>query len=146
MTKGDAAKIRSKLGHPIVDGDSHWIESISVMPDYVRQEGGAKMAEEFAQSQNRRSAWHDATLEERKQKRLSRGNWWVTTANTLDFANSMIPALQEKRMDELGIDYSIIYPTRLLTGNSIPQDETRRAVCRAYNRMVADIYAPTNHA
>jgi len=49
-------------------------------------------------------------------------------------------------MDELGIDYSIIYPTRLLTGNSIPQDETRRAVCRAYNRMVADIYAPTNHA
>jgi predicted TIM-barrel fold metal-dependent hydrolase len=142
MTKGDAAKIRSKLGHPIVDGDSHWIESIPVMTDYVRQEGGAKMAEEFAQSQNRRSAWHDATLEERKQKRLPRGNWWITTANTLDFATSMIPALQEERMDELGIDYSIIYPTRLLTGNSIPQDETRRAVCRAYNRMIADIYAP----
>ena len=142
MAKGDAAKIRSQLGHPIVDGDSHWIESVPVMTDYVRAEGGTKMAEEFAKSQNRRGAWYDASPDERMQKRISRGNWWITTANTFDFATSMIPALQESRMDELGIDYSIIYPTRLLTGNSIPQEDTRKAVCRAYNKMVADIYAP----
>ena len=57
MAKGDAAKVRAQLGHPIVDGDSHWIESVPVMTDYVRAEGGTKMAEEFAKSQSRRGAW-----------------------------------------------------------------------------------------
>jgi predicted TIM-barrel fold metal-dependent hydrolase len=142
MAKGEAIRIREKLGHPILDGDGHWIESLPVLMDYVREVGGADMAERYAKSQNRRGEWYEATVEERKNKRIRRGNWWITTADTTDFASGMLPGLLTERMDELGMDYAIIYPTRCLGVNGIQQDEMRRVMCRAYNNMVADVFRP----
>jgi predicted TIM-barrel fold metal-dependent hydrolase len=142
MAKGDAARIRERMGHPVLDGDGHWIESVPVLVDYIRNVGGADLADRFVKSREGRGAWYDASWEERADKRLRRGNWWITTAETLDFASGMLPGLLVDRMDELGIDYAIIYPTHCLTGNSIQQEDMRRAVCRAYNNMVADVFGP----
>ncbi len=142
MAKGDAARIRGQLKHPILDGDGHWVESIPVLSDYLREVGGSEMADHYLKSQSRRGAWYEATWEERRQKRLGRGNWWITTGNTLDFASAMLPGLLSERMDELGIDFSVIYPTRCLGANTMSQADLRRALCRAYNKMAADIFAP----
>ena len=142
MAHGDAARIRAHLGHPILDGDGHWIESMPVLIDFVREAGGADMADRYAKSQARRGDWYEASIEERQNRRLRRGNWWITTADTTDFASGMLPGYLVERMDDLGMDYSIIYPTRCLTGNSIPQEDMRRVVCRAYNNMVAEVFAP----
>jgi predicted TIM-barrel fold metal-dependent hydrolase len=113
-----------------------------VLIDFVREAGGADMADRYAKSQARRGDWYEATMEERQNRRLRRGNWWITTADTTDFASGMLPGYLVERMDDLGMDYSIIYPTRCLTGNSIPQEDMRRVVCRAYNNMVADVFGP----
>ena len=142
MARGDAARIRQQIGHPILDGDGHWIESLPVLADYLRAVGGAEMAAQYLESQSRDGGWYAATWEERRNRRISRGNWWITTADTTDFASGMLPGLLVERMDEMGIDYAVVYPTRCLGANSVQQEDLRRALCRAYNNMVADIYRP----
>src|SRR5438046_2154151 len=103
MADGNAARIRARLDHPILDGDGHWIESVPVIVDYLRAVGGADLADRDAATQARRGAWYQATRAERARRRLGRGNWWITTADTLDFATAMLPGLMVERMDELGI-------------------------------------------
>ena len=51
----------------------------------------------------------------------------------------MLPRLFRERMPELGIDYSIIYPSIGLLLPSMADDELRRASCRAYNVMIAEM-------
>jgi predicted TIM-barrel fold metal-dependent hydrolase len=141
MATGDAARIRAKLDHPVIDGDGHWIESLPVLVDYLAQVAGGDMAEQYRRAQSRRGAWYEASWDERRARRLGRGNWWITTADTFDFATAMLPGLMAARMDELGLDYGIVYPTRCLGANTIAQDDLRQALCRAYNTMVADVFA-----
>jgi len=44
------------------------------------------------------------------------------------------PGLLVERMDALGIDFGVVYPTRCLAANSLPTEaELRRAACRACN-------------
>lgn len=141
MAKGDAARIHAEMGHPILDGDGHWIESLPVLLDYIRSAGGTEIAQRYEKSQEGRGEWYGASWEERRNRRLRRGNWWITTADTTDFASGMLPALLESRMDELALDFAVIYPTRCLGANNIQDDELRQAVCRAYNNMVKDIFS-----
>ena len=146
MSETHAARIRAQLDHPILDGDGHWVESLPVLVEYLRQVAGGQLAERYLRSQVRQPAWYAASWEERRARRIGRGNWWITTADTLDFATAMLPALLVERMAELGIDYGVIYPTRCLGANSVAEDELRQAVCRAYNTMVAEIFSPhTRH-
>jgi predicted TIM-barrel fold metal-dependent hydrolase len=142
LPNNEAARIRERLGHPVLDGDGHWIESVPVLLDYVRDVGGAEIARRYGETLSGRGEWYRASRDERMQKRQRRTNWWITTANTLDFATGMLPGLLVDRMDELGIDFAVIYPTRCLAGNTIQEAELRRVVCRAYNNMVADVFAP----
>jgi predicted TIM-barrel fold metal-dependent hydrolase len=142
MAKGDAARIRASLDHPVIDADGHWIESPPVFFDYLKDTAGHQMVEAYHRSQIRQASWYAASESERQQKRIGRRTWWITTANTLDFASGMMPGLFVDRMSELGIDYGVIYPTRYLLASHIVEDELRRAMCRAYNRMAADVFAP----
>ncbi|MBV8084873.1 MAG: amidohydrolase family protein, partial [Chloroflexi bacterium] len=59
-----------------------------------------------------------------------------------DFASAMLPGLLAERMDDMGIDFAVLYPTRCLGANSIQEPELRQAMCRAYNKMAADVFAP----
>ena len=46
-----AADIRSRLGHPVVDADGHWIETAPIMKDFfldfVKDLGGGDLAARF---------------------------------------------------------------------------------------------------
>ena len=61
--------------------------------------------------------------------------------NTLDRATAMMPKLLYDRLDELGLDFVIVYPTAGLRLPRIQDDATRRAVIRAYNIVSADYFS-----
>src|SRR6185369_4598942 len=64
------------------------------------------------------------------------------TKNTLDRATAMMPRLLYERLDDLGLDFSVIYPTAGLGYYRLPPDQLRRALCRAYNVFTMDQFRP----
>ena len=53
----------------------------------------------------------------------------------------MLPDLMYRRLDELGIDFAVLYPTYGLTVTALPNTELRCALARALNRYYAEVYA-----
>jgi predicted TIM-barrel fold metal-dependent hydrolase len=135
------AEIRGKLNHPVIDGDGHWVEYDPVFAEQMRKVGGDKAADGFLKAM---AATRDALLlsvEERRRRRLAMPGFWTRqTGNTLDRATAMIPHLLYDRLDEIGSDFAIIYPTAGLRLPRIVDDETRRAVIRAYNIVSAGYF------
>jgi predicted TIM-barrel fold metal-dependent hydrolase len=137
-----AAEIRAGLGHPVIDGDGHWMEPIPVFLEYLREAGGPKSVDRIREFWRARDAWYRATWPERHHKRLRRTIWWGVTSDTLDKATALLPALLNERLPELGIDFALIYPSFGLTINTMPPDDLLCAAARAYNRMTAEMFAP----
>src|SRR3989442_2443861 len=50
----------------------------------------------------------------------------------------MLPRLMYERLDDLGIDFSVVYPTAGLSYHRMQDTRLRRAICRAYNGFTAD--------
>ncbi|HLW72065.1 MAG TPA: amidohydrolase family protein [Candidatus Binataceae bacterium] len=150
-----SAQIRARLNHPIIDSDGHTIENPNVLAEYIKSESGPKTAERFlalrAAYSNLQAGGRSAdgspvvpgeSLAEARERGITRGPWWgIPAANTLDRATAMLPKLLYERMDELGLDYSVLYTTLGFTLIEIEDEELRRASCRALNRMRADMTA-----
>jgi predicted TIM-barrel fold metal-dependent hydrolase len=66
--------------------------------------------------------------------------WGRQSTNTLDRATAMMPRLLYDRLDELGLDYCVIYPTAGLSIPRIADDATRRAVIRGFNIVTFDFF------
>ncbi len=144
MTDGPtAAEIRQRQGHPTIDADGHILEYRKIVLDYLEGLFGAQMRAEYQawDEQARRFQWDHATPADRMAWRMGRPQFWATAgANTLDRATAALPNLRRARMDELGIDFAILYPSAGLIYVNLPHDTFRPALCRAYNTMVADLY------
>lgn len=136
-------KIRARLNHPIVDSDGHTIENPHVLAEYIKSESGSKTAERFAASGGGYGlVIRGESLAEAKDRGITRGPWWgMPAANTLDRATAMLPRLLYERLDELGLDYTVLYTTIGFSLIGIEDEELRRASCRALNRMRADMTA-----
>src|SRR6184192_11111 len=50
----------------------------------------------------------------------------------------MLPRLLYERLDDLGIDFCVVYPTAGLGYHRMQDTRQRRAICRAYNVFAAD--------
>ncbi len=137
-----SADIRAKLGHPIIDSDGHIIEILPVLLDFVKQVGGADMVKRFEDFGNARRAY-EKNLDELRDTRETVSTWWLTpTHNTLDRATASLPRLLVERLDELGIDFAILFPTTGLAFPGLQDDEFRQVACRALNLYVKEIYGP----
>ena len=68
-----------------------------------------------------------------------RGAWWGVVNDAYDLATVMAPRLLYSRLNDLGVDFSILYPTLGLALPTIHDDEVRRIACRALNTMNAEI-------
>jgi predicted TIM-barrel fold metal-dependent hydrolase len=133
-----SAALRARLSHPVIDSDGHWVEFGPDLMDYLKEVGGSRAADGF---KNRPyEGWHlTVPLKERRERRLDQPVWWgVPTKNTLDRATSMLPRLLYQRLDEMGIDFAVLYPTAALRIPFIADEETRKATCRAFNRYSAE--------
>ncbi|MBV8166647.1 MAG: amidohydrolase family protein [Alphaproteobacteria bacterium] len=135
------ADVRAGLKHPIIDGDGHWVEYAPVFAERMRKACGDKAADGFLASQRRIPDALSLSVEQRAQRGVAmEGFWSRQSTNTRDRATAMMPRLLYDRLDELGMDFSIIYPTAGLSIHRIPDDATRRAVVRGFNIVTAQFF------
>jgi predicted TIM-barrel fold metal-dependent hydrolase len=138
-----AADIRAQLDHPVIDADGHWLETVPVFLDYFRDQAGPDAAAIFGQLTGQfYDRWHSATPAERRAQRLPRAPWWAEPADTFDRATATLPGLLYERLDELGIDVALMYPSIGLFGLTIQHDDVSMAFARAANRLAIDAFAP----
>ena len=136
------AEIRANLKHPVVDGDGHWLEYAPVFSEKMRKAGGDLAADGFLAALKTTTDALKMTPEERRERRVAMPNFWNRQAeNTLDRATAMMPRMLYDRLDEIGIDFAIVYPTAGLRLPRIKDDATRRAVIRAYNIVSAEYFS-----
>lgn len=149
-----ASDVRAGLGHPVVDADGHYIETMPILKPYlvdsIRELAGtdlAKKVEGGAAGMDYDDTvlrpWSRLTEDEKKNSGVSRPPWWtLPAANTIDRATAQIPGLMAKRLDDMGIDFAVMYPSRMLTATAIGDAELRWATCRSLNKFYAEVYKP----
>ena len=153
MSGRSAADLRARLPHPVVDADGHFIETAPIfrpfLHDYVKREGGGDLAARFEAvggldyDDTVLRPWSRLSDAQRRETWMTRPPWWsLPAANTLDRATAHLPGLLYERLDEFGIDFAVLYPSRTLTTPAIKDDEVRQVACRALNAYHAEVYAP----
>ncbi|MBM3483607.1 MAG: amidohydrolase [Alphaproteobacteria bacterium] len=138
-----AAEIRRDLGHPVIDADGHLVECPPVLIDFVRQAGGARMAQRYVETMSNGAwgKWQDLSPAERRERGIIRRPFWAMPANTHDRATALLPNLLRERLDEFGIDFQVLFPTVAIPFISGAIDaEMRQTMCRALNLMYAEVF------
>jgi predicted TIM-barrel fold metal-dependent hydrolase len=137
-------EIRKRIDHPIVDADAHQLETVPVLLDYLRDAGGSDMPDRFLAFLKHQRRTFDMTPNERLDTRTSMPVWWpIPTENTLHRATTQLPRLMYERLDELGLDFSVVYPgigLQVITLPGMADEELRRASARAFNTCYADLF------
>src|ERR1700691_1239244 len=137
----DARAIRARLKFPVIDSDGHWLEFGPVLVDYLKKVGGSAAAEGFLSRERNVASTILMSPEQRRDERRAQQAWWaLPTRNTLDRATALAPRLLHQRMAELGLDFTVLYPTAGLGVPFIGNDETRRVTCRAMNMYMAEAF------
>src|SRR6266511_5132646 len=135
----NARQLRSRLSHPVIDADGHWIEYMPVMREEFRRIGGEAAVQGLAMASERVPNSLRMSLAERRRRRVGQEAFWSTPSeNVLDRATAMLPRLMYERLDDLGIDFCVVYPTAGLSYHRMQDTRLRRAICRAYNVFTAD--------
>jgi predicted TIM-barrel fold metal-dependent hydrolase len=146
-----AARLRSELGHPVVDADAHFIESMPVFlpffDQYVTENAGADVLKRFKASgviEGRTTeVWQNMPVEKRESAWLGKATFWAfPTSATLDRATAHLPRLMYRRLDDLGIDFAVVYPSTHLLVNLLPDAELRQVACRAINAFNMHLLGP----
>ncbi len=141
--RSDAVEaIRKQLDHPVIDGDGHLIEYLPLVRDFLIEIAGADVAKRFDALSSGAEMFRKIPFEKKRGLGMTRFAWWgIPTRNTLDRATAMLPSLMYRRMDELGLDYALLFPTYGLVVTALADDELRCASARAYNRYYAELYS-----
>jgi hypothetical protein len=129
LPSDEISKIRGQIDHPVIDGDGHLIEYTPLIRDFLVEDAGEEIAKSFDMMHGGSELARQVPLDAKRGLGMSRFAWWgVPTTNTLDRATAMMPKLMYNRMDELGLDFAMLYPTYGLTVTALPDDELRPAL------------------
>jgi len=135
----EARKLRARLSHPIIDADGHWIEYAPIMREEFRRIGGDAAVEALAIASQRVPNSLGMSVVERRRRRVGQEAFWGSPCeNVADRATAMLPRLLYERLDDLGTDFCVVYPTAGLSYHRMQDARLRRAICRAYNVFAAD--------
>ena len=135
--------LKKKIQHPIIDGDGHTIEFMPHVVECMHEIGGKDLASqlEMGPCYDGMSLILSVNQESKKNLGLIRPPWWAVPAeNTLDRATATFPKLLYERLDEIGLDFSVLYPTHGLFVFAIKNDELRQSACRAFNLYHSSLY------
>jgi predicted TIM-barrel fold metal-dependent hydrolase len=137
------AAIRERLGHPVIDSDGHLAELHPVAMEYIAKAGGAAVAAGVTEQQRSTSLsreWYRLSQAERMSRWVRRPTFWFEPLRNhgLDLATVTFPDLLYRRLDQLGIDFTVLYPTMGINAQGYADEETRRATCRGLNDYYAD--------
>jgi len=150
VTATKAARVRAGLDHPVIDADGHFVELAPVLDDALlaslEVQGGPKLRDRYLAS---RAAPFDTStvLAGRSGTVLDEWrampSWWGwQTRHTRDRATAHLPGLLYERLDEMGIDFSILYPSTTLGLIDIDDPELAGPVARAVNTWLAGLFGP----
>jgi len=128
-------ELRARLDHPVVDGDGHLLESVPLFFDFLRAVGGEVLAKSFGEMLRTHPPFSHGDA----ARGLPRAGWWGTANDALDIATCTAPGLLASRLDEIGLDFAILYPSLGLAIATLPEGALRRGAVRALNRMNAEI-------
>ncbi len=138
-------EIRQRLDHPVIDSDGHWREFEPIAMDYLRDVAGAEVVERWTSRVRALGQGSFAAMsrEEKFDRRAGQPPWWALgSPNTLDNATSFLPRLLYERLDDMGIDFAILYPSSSqLFAPYLGDEELRRGGCRAFNRYAHETWA-----
>src|SRR4051812_24583595 len=143
-TTSESQRVRAELDHPVIDTDGHVQEFMPSVLPFLRESLGAELFEEFV---NRPSPLALIMGEEgvgaRIAARVPQSAWWATPArNTRDLATAVVPRLLYERLDEFGIDFAVLFPSKALVMAGVAEAELRTKLCHGYNEYVAATYGP----
>ncbi|MEZ4332158.1 MAG: amidohydrolase family protein [Myxococcota bacterium] len=140
-----SAEIRERLPHPVIDVDGHYIELVPVLAEQIRDVADARVAERLCRviDLDPARAGGGTALDDagRAIRWGARMPWWGAPRSARDRVTAHVPAVLRGRLDELGIDVSILYPSLGLMMMGVAEAELRQAGCRALNRYQADLLA-----
>jgi predicted TIM-barrel fold metal-dependent hydrolase len=143
VRRSPSAQIHSRLDHPVIDADGHWIEFEPALLDYLASVAGPAMVDRFRREDYLAGSGSLSrmSVEERRIRRLTQPAWWgLPTRNSLDRATAMLPGLMYERLQEMGLDFAIVYPDHALFFPAIRDRELQLAAYRAHNLMAADLF------
>jgi predicted TIM-barrel fold metal-dependent hydrolase len=142
-----SSEIHADLGHPVIDSDGHMAEYLPTLAPYLIQEGLSldhpALRRILPAYGGTELSWHDQTPEQRVATRTPRGPWWGAPAKqTIDLATALFPRLLYERLDEIGVDLGVVYPSLGLNFMHADDEGFRHGACRALNRCNAETFAP----
>jgi len=153
MTSRRSSEVRAALDHPVIDGDGHFIELAPMLHDDIvatlEQIGGTGLRDRYVNGGMRptdtSTSVQARTPASARDVWSAQPSWWGwPTANTKDRAAAHLPGLMHERLDEMGIDFMLIYPSMVMSfldWNEI-DGELGAALCRAVNIHNARLFAP----
>jgi predicted TIM-barrel fold metal-dependent hydrolase len=151
FSSASSRAVRAEIGHPVIDADGHLLELQPLLEDRFFElakdlaggETAAALAHRDGLFYDRRVQARAEALgaEGRRRQGVNRPPFWSQPADALDRATGYLPRLLHERLDELGIDFAILFPSRALPMVSIPEAELRRLAIRALNVHHAQLYA-----
>jgi predicted TIM-barrel fold metal-dependent hydrolase len=150
-TSTRAAEVRAGVDHPIVDADGHFVEIGPLLNDEVltsvEELGGPALRDRFLESglapTDTSSVLANRNSVSVRDQWRAMPSWWGWPArNVLDRATSHLPRLLDERLDEFGIDFTVLYPSMSLSFMDGTDPEVASVVCRSVNRYHARLFAP----
>src|SRR5260370_6421813 len=147
MEKSRSAEIRARLNHPIIDSDGHTVEFLPAFLDVLKEVAGPDIADRYVKGGGIGSPrWYQASPRERLDRRMTRPPWWgVAMKNTLDRATASMPKLLYQRLDEIGLDFTVLYPSLGLGAPHTGDEEMRRATFRGVHIYHPPIFRQYSH-
>jgi predicted TIM-barrel fold metal-dependent hydrolase len=146
-----AREIHRRLGHPVIDADGHYLELMPLVEDdilaHLEETGGSELRDRYREHAIRYLDPVSFEADRSSPKVLERWqamrSWWGNpVADARERATAHLPRLLYERLDELGVDLMLTYPSWTLGFLSAADSSLRAPVCRATNRYSAGIFAP----
>jgi len=137
VQQSPSAAVHDLLDHPVIDVDGHQVEFVPALMELLREEGGPLAVQRFSKL----PGWYRQEPAERLARRMVRPPWWaLPTRHSVDHATSVLPRLLEERLGEIGLDFTVLYPSVGLGATHVEDEDLRRALCRAVNRYQAEVF------
>src|SRR5437867_13181606 len=109
------------------------------MREEYRRMGGDAAVQALPSATDRVPSALRMSVPERRHRRVGMEAFWSSPSeNVLDRATAMLPRLMYERLDDLGIDFCVVYPTAGLGFHRMQLTRLRRAICRAYDVFATD--------
>jgi predicted TIM-barrel fold metal-dependent hydrolase len=141
----DVAAIRARLDHPVVDADGHVVEALPVLVDHIAKAAGDDVARRFVGATPAFAARNAYLLAKSDaggrvpQPGVPMTPWWALPTTARDRATGFLPGLLHERLDEIGLDFSILYPSAALACIGHPDAAIRTGACQGLNTYLAEL-------